>query len=174
MKAISPQDIDAERAQISNVVSEGVIETFNSMFGQSITAGDLAPKPGTEKGSVYSSIKLHQADVDVEFCFRFDIGLLLQAAALIFTKEYLANNPVQNDIACEIANIVCSKVKAYLNEKGFDTEMGFPFIPEEEENPLLKNTDQVHMHFYYDDVQQSRGIGVVVNFFAADSAKASH
>lgn len=174
MKAISPQDIDAERAQISTVVSEGVIETFNSMFGQSITIGDLARKSTSEKGSVYASIKLHQANVDVEFCFRFDIGLLLQAAALIFTKEYLANNPVQNDIACEIANIVCSKVKAYLNEKGFETEMGFPFIPDEETNPLLKNTDQVHMHFYYDDVQQSRGIGVVVNFFAGDASKPSH
>ncbi len=172
MKPISPQDIDAERAQISTVVSDGVVETFNSMFGQSITAGDLAQKIHSEKGSVYASIKLHQANVDVEFCFRFDIGLLLQAAELIFTKEYLANNPVQNDIACEIANIVCSKVKAYLNEKGFETEMGFPFIPRPDENPLLKNTEQVHMHFYYDDLQQTRGIGVVVNFFAGDSKPA--
>ncbi|HYD19030.1 MAG TPA: hypothetical protein VEF76_11175 [Patescibacteria group bacterium] len=168
MKPISAKDIDAERAHISEVVSDGVVETFNSMFGQAITAGDLAEKFQSEKGSVYSSIKLHQANVDVEFCFRFDIELLLQAAELIFTRDYLDANPVQNDIACEIANIVCSKVKAYLNEKGFDTEMGFPFIPPADENPLLKNRDMVHMHFYYGGEQSSRGVGVVVNFFADD------
>ena len=169
-KAISNQDIHDARAKICKVVSESVVETFNTMFGQSITADDIAKQFADQTGSVFSSIKLHQGSVHVEFCFRFDIQLLLKAAALIFTKEYLAANPVHDDIACEIANIVCSKVKAFLNDGGYDTEMGFPFIPLPDKNPLLKHEDMVHMHFYYEDGQASQGVGVVVNFFTDEQA----
>lgn len=165
-KAISPKDINDARSKISQVVSESVVETFNTMFGQSITAGDALGKNPSGR-SVYSSIKLHQGDVHVEFCFRFDLDLLLRAALLIFTREYLDKNPVHDDIACEIANIVCSKVKAFLNDGGYDTEMGFPFIPKPDENPLLKNEEAVHMHFYYDQERDRQGVGVVVNFFTA-------
>lgn len=167
-KAISNKDIHDAREKISKVVSESVVETFNTMFGQSVTAEDLGKQFGADK-SVYSAIKLQQGEVVLEFCFRFDIQLLLKAASLIFTKEYLEKNPVHEDIACEIANIVCSKVKAFLNDSGYDTEMGFPFIPLPDRNPMLKNTQTVHMHFYYDG-SEGKGVGVAVNFFTGDQA----
>ncbi|MDE1152449.1 MAG: hypothetical protein PW788_07925 [Micavibrio sp.] len=159
--------IGDERTQISELVSATVVETFTNMFGQSVTADALARKmqQSPESKSVYSSVKLHHGKTHVEFCFRFDFDLLLQAAALIFSADYLANNPVHEDLACEIANIVCSKVKAYLNDRGYDTEMGFPYIPKPNENPLLQQQDTVHMHFYYDSAKAQRGVGVVVNFF---------
>lgn len=160
------KDINSERGQISKLVSDTVVETFTSMFGQPVTAESLALKTKEEGNqSVYSSIKLHQGSSDIEFCFRFDFDLLLQAAALIFTPEYLKHNPVHEELAREIANIVCSKVKAYLNDRGFSIEMGFPYIPHADENPLLQQHDAVHMHFYYDAGNAEQGIGVVVNFF---------
>lgn len=169
-RALSAKDLDAARAKISQVVEDSVVETFTSMFGQAVTAEGarkMLAEPG--QNSVYSAVKLHQGDVHVEFCFHFDFNLLLQAAQLIFTQEYLANNPVHEDLACEIANIVCSKVKAYLNDTGFETEMGFPYIPEKDENHLRRHPEMVHMHFFYDaGGKANKGVGVIVNFFAED------
>jgi len=161
------KDINEERGQIAEIVSTTVVETFSEMFGQPVTADSIAKrtKELTDQQSVFSSIKLHQGKNDVEFCFRFDFDLLLQAAALIFTPEYLAHNKVHEELAREIANIVCSKVKAYLNERGYDIDMGFPYIPQPEQNPLLQQTDVVHMHFYYNATEAEQGVGVVVNFF---------
>lgn len=164
-KAISSKDIQDKRESISRVVSESVVETFNTMFGQNVTPGAAAAKFEGHTGSVYSSIKLHQGDVHIEFCFHFDFQLLFNAASLIFTPEYLEKSPVHQDIALEIANIVCSKVKAYLNDSGFDTEMGFPYVPQHEKNPLLKHDNTVHMHFSYNDGNKQEGLGVVANFF---------
>lgn len=166
-RAISAKDLDAARAKISAVVEETVVETFTTMFGQDVTA-DGVRKMNVASGhkSVYSAVKLHQGDVHVEFCFHFDFDLLFRVAALLFTPEDLEKSPVHEDVACEIANIVCSKVKAFLNEEGFGTEMGFPYVPEHEENHIVNNPDMVHMHFYYDGAHKDgRDVGVVVNFF---------
>ncbi len=166
------KNIADERTQISDLVSATVVDTFTSMFGQSVTAEALARQMSGEPAkSVFSSVKLHHGKTHVEFCFRFDFDLLLQAAALIFSKDYLASNPVHEDLACEIANIVCSKVKAYLNDRGYDTEMGFPYIPAPDQNPLMRQKDAVHMHFYYNTSEAERGVGVVVNFFEEGTAR---
>ena len=161
------KDINDEREQISQIVSSTVVETFSEMFGQPVTAESMAKqaKLPSEQQSVFSSIKLHHGKNDLEFCFRFDFDLLLQAAALIFTPDYLKHNQVHEELAREIANIVCSKVKAYLNERGYDIEMGFPYIPQPEQNPLLQQSDVVHMHFYYNAANAEQGVGVIVNFF---------
>ena len=166
------KNIADERTQISDLVSATVVDTFTSMFGQSVTAEALARQMSGEPAkSVFSSVKLHHGKTHVEFCFRFDFDLLLQAAALIFSKDYLASNPVHEDLACEIANIVCSKVKAYLNDRGYDTEMGFPYIPAPDQKPLMRHKDAVHMHFYYHTSAAERGVGVVVNFFEEGTAR---
>ena len=56
-----------------------------------------------------------QGRSSLDFVFRFEMLLLLQAAGMIFTQEYIDQNPVHEDLACEIANIVCAKVKTYLD-----------------------------------------------------------
>lgn len=169
-RAISAKDLDAARAKITAVVEDSVVETFTTMFGQDVTAeGVRKMNVAHGRKSVYSAVKLHQGDVHVEFCFHFDFDLLFRVAALLFSAEDLEKTPVHEDVACEIANIVCSKVKAFLNDGGFDTEMGFPYVPGHDENHLVNNPDMVHMHFYYDVTHESgRDVGVVVNFFTDD------
>lgn len=157
------KDIAAAQERISNVVAESVVETFNSMFGQDVSNVHWKPDL-TPDNIVLSSVKLLQGRSAMDFVFRFDMKLLLQAASLIFTKEYIDHNPVHEDLACEIANIVCAKVKTYLNDEGFDTEMGFPFVPKAEEARRLLQDKAIHMHFFYKDIDKKQGVGVAVNF----------
>jgi hypothetical protein len=160
------KDIEKVRGEVADLVSRTVVDTFQTMFGQSVQGHDLCVQDDALKNSsVYAAIRLHQGDESLEFCFRFDFNLLLQAARLIFSKDYLDATPVHEELASEIANIVCSKVKAFLNEMGFETEMGFPFIPAPDENPLLRSGKTIHMHFYYPGPNGANDVGVMVNLF---------
>ena len=49
--------------------------------------------------------------------------------------------------------------------------MGFPYIPAPDQNPLMRQKDAVHMHFYYNTSEAERGVGVVVNFFEEGTAR---
>jgi CheY-specific phosphatase CheX len=160
------RDINAARGEIADVVSASVVETFNAMFGQTILANNREPL-SAPNNTVISCVKLVQGRNDLDFCFKFDMNLLLLAASGIFTPEYLESNPVHEDIACEIGNIVCAKVKAYLNANGFHVEMGFPFIPQPHEAEELMKEQDVHMHFFFKDKEARQGVGVAVNFTVA-------
>lgn len=157
------KDINAARGRIADVVTMSVIETFNSMFGQDVSPGNRKP-PVSPDNVVISCVKMLQGRSSLDFVFRFEMLLLLQAAAMIFTKEYIDQNPVHEDLACEIANIVCAKVKTYLNDEGYDTEMGFPFVPKADEAKKLLHDQAVQMHFFYKDRDKKQGVGVAVNF----------
>jgi CheY-specific phosphatase CheX len=157
------KDINAARGSIADVVTISVIETFNNMFGQDVSAGSRKP-PVSPDNVVISCVKMLQGRSSLDFVFRFEMLLLLQAAGMIFTKEYIAQNPVHEDLACEIANIVCAKVKTYLNDEGYETEMGFPFVPRADEARKLLHDQAVQMHFFYKDQANKQGVGVAVNF----------
>jgi CheY-specific phosphatase CheX len=157
------KDINAARGGISEVLSHNVIDTFNSMFGQDVSANRQEPKvpPGNV---VVACVRLSQGNAHADFWFRFEMDLLLQAASAIFPADYIAENMVHESLACEIANIVCTKVKAFLNEQGYDTEMGFPFIATSKSSDGLARGADVDLHFFYQDKEQKKGAGVLVNF----------
>lgn len=149
-------DIHAAQEQIAQVVRQAVEETFNAMFCLAVLA-DTEPFTAPDE-IVLTSVKLNHGSTDLDFLFKFDMRLLLQAAARVFAPEYLKSHPMHQDIAFEIANIVCHRVKAYLNEQGYHTDMGFPFVPS---GP---SQERVHMHFFYRDTDAKRRVGVAVNY----------
>lgn len=109
-------------------------------------------------------VKLSHNQEDVAFCFKFDTALLLKAAEVIFSPEYIKSNTVIEDVACEIANIVGGKVKVYLKDQGYYTDMGFPFLAASEEAASLADRESVPMHFFYTDKGDKPGVGVAVDF----------
>jgi CheY-specific phosphatase CheX len=159
------EDIYAAREQISTVVRQAMEETFNTMFKLAVL-NDPAPLMAPAE-IVMAYVKLNHGETDMDFSFRFDMQLLLQAAASIFRPEYLGAASPHADIACEVANIVCHRVKAYLNEEGCHTDMGFPFVLEPGQNPPPERGEPVHMHFFYRDKDARRRVGVAVNFIVA-------
>ena len=155
------------QGEISGVVEETVVETFNGMLGQKVvTAAVQRPaKPGpTHK--VYACLLLdQQKDISANFCFTFDDQLLSMTASNFYPGDEAVKASVREDIACAVANIVGSKVKTYLNKQGYDFEMTIPFVAEPSATPDLRRDGTIHVHFSYDDSQgRSSDDGVVVNF----------
>lgn len=155
------------QGEISGVVEDTVVETFNGMFGQKVVTAAVqrVAEPGPEH-KVYACLLLDQEkDVSANFCFSFDDHLLLMTAANFYPGEEAANPSVREDIACAVANIVGSRVKTFLNRRGYNFEMTIPFVAEPGAQPELRRDGTVHVHFSYDDSQgRSSDDGVVVNF----------
>jgi hypothetical protein len=154
----------AEHGELSEVVSKAVVETFTNMFGQNLAQAPTKIPPPPPNAVVMTYVKLSHNNEDMAFVFKFDAALLLKAAEVIFSAEYIKSNPVVEDIACEIANIVGGKVKSYLKEEGYYTDMGFPFLATSEEAQPLADRKSVPMHFFYTDTGPQKGVGVAVDF----------
>jgi CheY-specific phosphatase CheX len=158
----------AGRNELAEVVSQAVVETFTRMFGQDLAQGKgAAPAMEQSHDVVLTYVKLSHNNEDFAFCFKFDTQLLLRAAEKIFSSDYIKNNPVIPDIACEIANIVGGKVKVYLKNEGYFTDMGFPFLATSEEAAALIDRRSVPMHFFYTEGKSKPGVGVAVDFIVS-------
>lgn len=155
------------QGEISGVVEDTVIETFNGMFGQRVVAAAVrkASEPEPER-KVYACLLLDQKmDVSANFCFSFDDRLLSLTAANFYPGEEAAKPSVREDIACAVANIVGSRVKTFLNKNGYNFEMTIPFVAEPGARTELKRDGTINVHFSYDDSHGRSGEdGVVVNF----------
>lgn len=152
------------REDLSLIVRQAVEEAFNTMLQQAVLAGRNAPAREQDLHEVVIvSVQLNHGTTNIDFNFKFDMQLLMQAALLVFTPEYIKNNAIHEDIGCEIVNIVCHKVKAYLNEEGYFTEMGFPYVPEPGAAPPPSKGEFVQMHFFYRDKDAQHRVGVAVD-----------
>lgn len=154
----------AEQTGLAQVVSEAVVETFTNMFGQQLASSKPKTASAGAGGVIMTYVKLSHNQEDVAFCFKFDTELLLRAAEAIFTPDYIKSNPVIEDIACEIANIVGGKVKVFLKQEGYYTDMGFPFLATSEEAQPLIDRKSVPMHFFMTETGNKPGVGVAVDF----------
>ena len=154
----------AGQGGLAEVVSRAVVETFTNMFGQTLSAGKNSIQPAAPHSVVMTYVKLSHNQEDFAFCFKFDTALLLKAAESVFSVEYIQSNPVVEDVACEIANIVGGKVKVYLKDQGYYTDMGFPFLSTSDEAVALAEHESVPMHFFFTDAGAKPGVGVAVDF----------
>jgi hypothetical protein len=147
------------RSRISSVVVASVIDTFNLMLRQNVTA---MPTPGPAAigpdMAVYACVRLDQQDLRADFYFSFDRALLLLTAAAFYEKDREAQPAIQEDIACAVANIVGGKVKTFLNHEGYHFEMGLPFVAKP---GALGADDAVRVQFSFD---KSGSNGLVVNY----------
>ena len=158
------QNILAAEKLIADTVVQAIEEVFNAMFRQPVLAGKATSFPDPNN-VVLTRVKLHHGDTDLEFSFAFDMRLLFQIAEFVFTPEYIKSHTVHEDLAAEIADIVCHKVKALLNEEGIHTEMSMPFIPAPGQDGLPEKGEFVQMHFFYRDKDANRKVGVAINCF---------
>ena len=155
------------RTEISGVVEDTVVETFNGMLGQNVVTAAVqrAAVPGPDR-KVFACLLLdEQKGMKANFCFSFDDQLLSLTAANFYPRDMADKAAVREDIACAVANIVGSKVKTCLNKHGYDFEMTIPFVAEPASVAGFNREDIIHVHFAYDDKKgRSSDDGVVVNF----------
>ncbi|MBL8712964.1 MAG: hypothetical protein JNM12_08695 [Alphaproteobacteria bacterium] len=138
MTASASDTLESMNAYVSDIVGKAVTGTFDTMFGREIahtdTAADMAAHAGAAQppaGEISSHVSLTQgAALNVDFSFHFDAEFLHRIAEETY-PEQARKIPMQmicEDMACAIANVVGSRVKAFLNGRGYDLSMDIPAV----------------------------------------------
>jgi CheY-specific phosphatase CheX len=105
-------------------ISNAVVDTVDSLFGEKMHPVDNKDKEGLF--SIAVDVNLRQGTKNARLRLVFDHSLLESLISAVYTKEQLQDNAVLADAAEEITNIVCNKIKAFLNKRGFEVEMDLP------------------------------------------------
>jgi hypothetical protein len=124
--------LESMNTYVSDIVGKAVTGTFDTMFGREV-AHTHAAVDVPQAGRISSHVSLTQgAALNVDFSFHFDAGLLHRIAEETY-PEQARKIPMQmicEDMACAIANVVGSRVKSFLNGRGYDLSMDIPAVGE--------------------------------------------
>lgn len=126
--ALSPNDPSVKMAiELKPVVAEGVSTIFSSMFNAEILPNTGSYEPD-RPGEMICIGRLFQKDMDVTLRFSFDEELLRPLLTQLYAPKFLKDRKVFEDAACEIVNILCAQIKAFMNEKGHRLELALPYM----------------------------------------------
>jgi hypothetical protein len=126
--------------ELAGAISDSVLKTVEALFGLRLHpsirngAGGAArhgagrDKDGakTAPASFVVHVTLSQGEAQARLRLIFDRHLLETLVSDFYPREALRRDAVLEDAAAEIANVICNKIKAFVNRRGFGLEMGFP------------------------------------------------
>lgn len=149
---------------VSDIVGKAMTGTFDTMFGREISqAGSGEGLGAAGNDDISSHVSLTQgAALNVDFSFHFDHKLLTAIAEETYPDQ-ARNIPMQmicEDMACAIANVVGSRVKAFLNGRGYDLSMDIPAIGANDSTPG-EGRELSHLSFQYG--QAGKPAAIIVN-----------
>lgn len=140
------------KTYVSDIVGKAMTGTFDTMFGRELTTAGRGDGAATASNDDISShVSLSQgAALNVDFIFHFDPKLLAAIAEETYPDQ-AKTIPMQlicEDMACAIANVVGSRVKAFLNGRGYDLAMDIPAIGAVNDT-AGEAGDSTHLTFQY-------------------------
>lgn len=163
------ENIKNMKTDVSDVVAQAVTMTFDAMFQLGVARGADEAETGLEtRRGICSGVTLSQRGaLDVDFRFRFSRNLLSDLAEDSYPGDMPDPDAIQEDLACAIANIVGSRVKTFLNGKGFDLTMNLPSIRADNDDDAETNGECAQLTFQY-DVPENHNVVVLVDIQMID------
>jgi hypothetical protein len=160
-------NIQSMKVYVSDIVGKAMTGTFDTMFGREITttgAGEGLGSAGND--DISSHVSLTQgAALNVDFSFHFDQKLLTAIAEETYPDQ-ARNIPMKmicEDMACAIANVVGSRVKAFLNGRGYDLSMDIPAIGAVNDSVAAEGGQLSHLSFQYSPAGKDAAITVNIH-----------
>lgn len=154
---------DNLKSQVCDVIRDSVVSVFSCMFNIDVTPLEANARAAHAPTDFICQVILRHDDLRADFHFSFDQHMLEPLVTAMYPPEALKDNFAYEDASCEIANIVCSRVKAFLNSRGYRFSMEIPFM--DYARNLPDQTEEItHIHFSLKDDR------FLVNFALADSA----
>lgn len=122
------QDIPERLQQpMSDVINNAIVETFLTVFDVPVIGVEKILHHTLSKDDLACQVRLIEQGAEVDVIFIFAKQLVENILEGVYPEEKLHyNTEAFNDAACEIANIVCAHLKAFLNQKGYDLKMNLP------------------------------------------------
>lgn len=116
-----PQKLQQE---LKPFIAKGIENIFSEMFKVKIVTQDQEV-PDDSKDLVCIG-RLHQHNILIFLRFLFDQELLRPMLQQLYAPQFLKDPKIYEDAACEIVNILCSQIKAFLNGHGYNLQLDFP------------------------------------------------
>lgn len=164
MPDLSQTEAIRMKADLAEIVTSSVVYTVSTMFGHKI---DVLRSESYEPAAraVTARVILFQDDNYAIFRFAFDRAMLMMLMSKFYPPEVLEAEKPFEDSACEIANIVCNRVKSYLNEQGFNLVMHLPSVERgkvDDKGKIVNlnftlNQDRLHVDFALTDKKTANG-----------------
>ncbi len=151
------------KGKIMGNIQSVVNEVFTNYFGVNARADNQNELTAT-KGCL-CQVHMKQEGVNMFLCFNFDANLLCSLVDGAYGEEVKDPEPYK-DAACEIANIVCCRVKAMLNDNGYKLNMEIPYPIDDSKKDSIQYKDSIKMHFSVDN-----NVGFFVDLLASESIK---
>lgn len=153
------------QSYVSDIVGKAMTGTFDTMFGREISpvsAGEGLGSAGND--DISSHVSLTQgAALNVDFSFHFDQKLLTAIAEETYPDQArkIPMKMICEDMACAIANVVGSRVKAFLNGRGYDLSMDIPAIGAVNDSAPAEGRELSHLSFLY--TPAGKDAAIIVN-----------
>lgn len=155
------------KAYVSDIVGKTMTGTFDTMFGREITATDAGEGAAHGGGmDICSQVSLTQGvSLNVDFSFHFDEKLLSEIAEETYPEQArkIPMKMICEDMACAIANVVGSRVKAFLNGQGYDLSMNIPSAGAVNDSAPAEPREFAHLSFRSGAAPGGRDMDILVN-----------
>lgn len=142
------------RDELKPTVSHAMENIFSDFFQVDIVSDSTSWEENNKKLTCIG--RLHQKDITIALRFYFDQNLLQPLLEKFYTPQHLQDEKVYEDAACEIVNILCGQVKAFLNKNGYSLEFDLPEMGPPPQTENAHSVMNVHFslneekHFYVD------------------------
>lgn len=133
------------RDELKPVVAKGMENIFSEIFKVRIVSDD-ALISGNDKDMVCIG-RLHQKDFLIVLRFFFDQGLLKPLLRQLYSPQFLDDKKIYEDAACEIVNILCAQIKAFLNNHGYTLQLDLPVMGVQASSPSQEADSIMNIHF---------------------------
>jgi YesN/AraC family two-component response regulator len=150
------QVLNSTGNEFAEALSNSVMDTIETMFGQKMQQAQAKKRENRE---LAVSIMLTQGKDKARLRLVFDRAMLEQLAAKVYTPEEMKDDRIMKDAASEVTNVVCNKIKAFLNERGFKLNMSLP----QEDNPeAAQVASETTVNLYFSLVKNTLSIRSVL------------
>lgn len=141
----------------AEALSSSVMDTIETMFGQKME--QAKDKKGEKNRDLATSIMLTQGKDKARLRLVFDRTMLEQLASKVYTAEEMKDDRIMKDAASEVTNVVCNKIKAFLNERGFQLNMS---LPQEDTPETPQTVSETTVNLYFSLVKNTLSIRSVL------------
>ncbi|GEM_PF-779566 len=144
------QNIVRLRDDLKPVVAKGIANIFSEIFKVEIIPDDKVLS-GHDKDMVCIG-RMRQNDFLIVLRFFFDQQLLRPLLMRLYSPKFLEDKAVYEDAACEIVNILCAQIKAFLNSHGYALTLDLPAMSTDSE--AVQDADSImNIHFQLNEGQ---------------------
>jgi len=132
------------RDDLRPVVAKGIENIFSEIFKVKIVSDDVIA--GNDKDMVCIG-RLHQNDFLIVLRFFFDQNLLRPLLMQLYSPRFLEDKAIYEDAACEIVNILCAQIKAFLNTHGYALKLDLPVMGFKNDGDYSEAASIMNIHF---------------------------